>query len=618
MKNFDNLAAIVTKRTYARPMPNGFKEEWGDIAERAIAGNVRGHNVDEYEVNRLRYFLGENKAGPAGRGLWFSGTDAHKQLGGVALNNCWFLTADKWENFVLAQDLLMLGGGVGLSVEHRFTSNLPTVKTGVTITHKKTNDADFIVSDKREGWNQLLYRVLEAYFVTGKGFSYSTICVRGKDEPILGFGGKASGPQPLIEFIGKLCQILEARAGSHMRPIDAADVLCATGEMVVSGNVRRSAIIIIGDCFDGEYLRAKRWDLKPIPTYRSCANYSVVCSNTEDLHPSFWKTYEHGESFGIVNRKNIQRFGRMGERKLDTALGVNPCAEATLESGEGCNLQEIFMPRLKGIEEFIEAGRLMHRWGKRVCLENYHHEAIDDVIKKNCRIGTGITGCLQSKLFNPDDLDRVYGEIQEENRHSSAEYGLPESIRTTLVKPSGTRSVGICTAGIHPDFAPYWLRRVRIAANDSLIPLLRDANVPLERLKRFDGTFDPNTLVASFPQKSPKGCPTAQDFDTWQQLDTLIMAQKYWADQAVSVTVYYQREEIPKIKEWLDNNLSKIKTISFLARDDHGFDQAPLEAIDRSDYDKLVAKIDRVDTSSIRDSTLLDGLECESGSCPTR
>jgi ribonucleoside-diphosphate reductase alpha chain/ribonucleoside-triphosphate reductase len=562
--------------------------------------------------------LGEQKATPAGRGLWFSGTEAHKTLGGVALNNCWFLTADDWTNFVLAQDLLMLGGGVGLSVEHRFVSNLPTVKTGVTITHKKTNDADFIVSDKREGWNQLLYRVLEAYFVTGKGFTYSTVCVRGKDEAIKGFGGKASGPGPLIEFIGKLCRILEARAGSHMRPVDAADVLCATGEMVVSGNVRRSAIIIIGDCFDGEYLRAKRWDLKPIPTYRSCANFSVVCNDVEDLHPSFWKTYEHGEPFGIVNRKNIQKFGRMGELKEDTAVGVNPCAEATLESGEGCNLQELFLSRLRGIDEFIEAARLMHRWGKRVCLEKYHHESIDEVIKRNCRIGTGITGCLQAPdLFNPDVLDRVYAEVQEENRHSSREYGLPESIRTTLVKPSGTRSIGLCTAGIHPDYAPYFLRRVRIAANDSLIPLLRDAGYPIEPVKKFDGTNDPVTLVVSFPRKAPKGCPTAQDFDTWQQLDTLLMAQRHWADQAVSVTVYYQREEIPKIKEWLAANLKNIKTISFLARDDHGFVQAPLEAIDKADYDRLNAKVKRVDTSSIRDSTLLD-LECESGACPTR
>jgi len=147
MRPFSNLASVVYKRTYSRELPGGGKEKWADTVERAIAGNVRGHNVDAAEIDALRYFFLERKAMVAGRGLWCSGTDIHTRLGGAALNNCWFFTADNLEHFVVAQDLLMLGGGVGLSVEREFVSKLPKVKRNVVITHKNTKDADYIVPD---------------------------------------------------------------------------------------------------------------------------------------------------------------------------------------------------------------------------------------------------------------------------------------------------------------------------------------------------------------------------------------------------------------------------------------------------------------------------------------
>ena len=326
MKEFSNLASIVYRRTYSRK-DNGTLENWNQTVERAIAGNVKGKNVPESEIKELLKLAKERKAGPAGRGYWFSGAPAHERVGGAALNNCWFLTANDYNHFVIAQDLLMLGGGVGLSVEHQFTSKLPRIKRDVVITHKATKDADFIVPDSREGWCELTRRVLESFFETGKSFSYSTICLRGYGEPLVGFGGVASGPIPLLKFIETVTSILNLRAGKQLRPEDAADILTATGEMVVAGNVRRSAIIILGDCWDKDYLKMKRWDLGPIPTHRSCANYSVICEDVEDLHPLFWKTYEQGEPFGIVNRTAIQKYGRMGELKSDTAIGVNPCYE---------------------------------------------------------------------------------------------------------------------------------------------------------------------------------------------------------------------------------------------------------------------------------------------------
>lgn len=622
MNNWSNLAKVVYKRTYARK-DTGRVEDWKDTVDRVIGGNVRGHNVSQQEIDRLRYFLLNRKAGPAGRGWWFSGAPAHSRLGGVALNNCWAVSGDDWMNFVIAQDLLMLGGGVGMSVEHRFVSKLPRVKKGVVIRHKTSKDAEFIVPDSREGWNELTRRVLEAFFVTGKGFEYSTVCIRGAGEPITGFGGTSSGPIPLIGLIDKLVGILTPREGRSMRPVDAMDVLCAIGEMVVAGNVRRSAIIILGDPFDKEYLKSKRWDLGPIPTQRAMANLSVVCDDVEDLHPLFWKTYEQGEPFGIVNRSNIQNFARMGEKRKDTAALVNPCAEATLEDGEPCNLQELAMPNLQSAEEFEEAARLMHRWGKRVTMEKYHHEKSEAVVKRNRRIGTGITGCLQSPLFNPDTLDRVYAAIQDENKKYSKELGIPESIRTTVVKPSGTISKVFDMAGyegIHAAYSRHYIQRVRFSAADPLVPLLAAAGHKIEPVVRFDGTLDHNTVVVDFYEKAPEGAPVAdENWDTWKQLDVLKMAQKHWADQSVSVTVYYRKEEINQLKEWLANNLKYLKTISFLCHSDHGFKQAPKETISKEEYQKLSEKVQPVQIDMAgADDFELQGTECEGGACPIK
>jgi ribonucleoside-triphosphate reductase len=624
-KEWSTLAKVVFKRTYARRLFPGTElerlERYDETVDRAIMGNVRNHNVSDQEIARLKYFMMERKAGPAGRGLWFSGTDAHYKIGGVALNNCWFVTSADWLSFIIAQDLLMLGGGVGISVEHKYTSKLPKVKKGVVILHKGTKDADFIVPDSREGWCELLRRVLEAFFVTGKGFTYSTVCVRGYGEPISGFGGTASGPLPLIQLITNICSILAPREGRAVRPIDAADMLCAIGDMVVAGNVRRSAIIIIGDAYDKEYLKAKRWDLGTLPAYRSSANWSVNLEDIEDAHPLFLKTYEHGEPFGIVNMSNIRKYGRMGELRKDTAEGVNPCGEATLEPFEPCNLQDIDLPNLNGPEEFYEACRLMQRWGKRVTLERYHIPQVAEVIERNRRIGTSITGCLQSDLFVPEILDKAYAAIRDADREYSKELGVNESIRNTTLKPSGTKSKmdDVDGEGIHAAFSRYAIQRVRFASNDKLLPLLREAGHHVEPVIKLDGTLDHGTQVVDFYKKAPDNLPCADEgFDTWKQLDALMMAQRHWSDQAVSVTVYYKKDEIPAIKTWLAQNLKNLKSISFLCHNDHGFKQAPKEAITKEQYEKAMAKLKPVNVDSIDGGGELDGMECAGGVCPVK
>lgn len=624
MKNWSNLAKVIYKRTYSRPTETG-TETWKETVKRVIDGNVAKYRGTELlepdEEARLFYYLYNRKATPAGRGLWLSGTNIHRALGGIGLNNCYFLTADDYENFAIAQDLLMLGGGVGMSVEHKFVSKLPRIKRNVVITNKETNDANFIVPDSREGWNDLTRKILKSFFVTGKSFTYSTILVRGAGEPIKGFGGTASGKLPVIRFVDKLTALLKSREGKSIRPIDALDIICLIGEMVVAGNVRRSALLVQGDCWDKEFLKAKRWDLETVPTQRAMANLSVVCDDVDDLHPAFWETYKHGEPYGIVNRSAMQKYGRMGELKKDGAVGVNPCAEISLYPYESCNLTEIFLPNLKDKEEFIEAALLMYRWAKRVSCEDYHQPKVNDVVKNNRRLGISITGCLQApELFQSEILNTVYGKIKALDKKYSKQLGVNESIKLTTVKPSGTVSLmGEVTPGIHPAYSKYYIRRVRFASIDPLIPLLKEAGHNVEPVIKFDGSLDHETLVVDFPCKTPDDTPTAdENWDTWQQLEVLKFAQKHWSDNAVSVTVYYNREDIPKIKEWLKENLDEVKSISFLCHSEHGFKQAPYEAIDEETYKQLSSKLTNLSIDEVGQAQDVDVADCEGGVCPIK
>jgi hypothetical protein len=312
------------------------------------------------------------------------------------------------------------------------------------------------------------------------------------------------------------------------------------------------------------------------------------------------------------------------KRNMGVFEGVltGQCAEATLENGEPCNLTEMALPNMESEEEFIRAARLMQRYAKRVTMERYHHPLSQAVIARNRRTGNGITGCLASPLFVPETLDRAYAAIQEEDFTYSKELGIPTSKRTTVVKPSGTMSKVLdCDGyeGIHAAYSRYIVQRIRIASNDALLPKLKAAGHYMEPVVKFDGSIDPQTTVVDFYVAAPDGTPVAdEDWDTWKQLDVLKMAQKYWADQSVSVTVYYKKEDIPQLKEWLDKNLPYLKSISFLCHSDHGFKQAPKEAITMEQYDKLSRRIKPIDFEDIGDGQMIDSMECAGGVCPIR
>ena len=223
----------------------------------------------------------------------------------------------------------------------------------------------------REGWVELLRRTLEASFITGKGFSYSTICIRGKGEQIKGFGGIASGPNELCYGIGQINIILNKRKGKKLRPIDCLDIMNIIGYIVVAGNVRRSAQIAIGDYDDIQFLEAKSWSKGNIPNWRAMSNNSVVCNNISGLPAQFWATYSgSGEPYGLINLKLSRETGRTGETQYPDPeiAGFNPCAEQSLAPFETCCLAEIHLPNIESEQELLEVATYLYRINKHSLL----------------------------------------------------------------------------------------------------------------------------------------------------------------------------------------------------------------------------------------------------------
>lgn len=327
------LGYITYKRTYARHLNEDTSaptEEYADTIDRIMKACDNQLNVgftDDEKKSVRQYFM-SLKCSTAGRFLWQLGTNTVEKLGLLSLQNCAFTTVDEpVRPFTWAFDALMLGSGVGYNIQREFVYEIPKVKVGVTVTRKDTNDADFIVPDSREGWVELLQKTLEAFFLTGKSFSYSVVCIRSKGSPIKTFGGTASGPEDLCRGIGDICGVLHSRAGKKVRPIDCLDIMNIIGYIVVSGNVRRSAQIAIGDFDDRDFLKAKRWDLGSIPNWRAMSNNSVVCNDFSKLPEEFWDGYiGKGEPYGLINLRLSRKIGRLGDDRFPDkdVQGYNP------------------------------------------------------------------------------------------------------------------------------------------------------------------------------------------------------------------------------------------------------------------------------------------------------
>lgn len=636
---FNGLGYIVYKRTYARLKEDGTTEEWNETVERCINGAQKiGAQYTPEEAERIYDYVFNLKCNFAGRMLWQLGTSTVDRFGANSLLNCWATAMREPKAFLFLFENLMLGGGVGYSIRREDVHELPKIKKSVTVIHEATKDADYIVPDKREGWVNLLSKVLDAFYVTGKSFSYSTILIRGYGEPIKGFGGKASGPQILIDGIDKITKIFQAREGKKLRSIDVLDICNIIGSVVVAGNVRRSAEIALGDPDDILYLRAKNWGSGNVPNWRAMSNNTIYADSYDHVLEEIWKNgyeinkdsgYANGEPYGFFNLPLSQKFGRIKDGPIsdnsmyptdtDNCEMTNPCAEISLSNYECCNLSELYLNNITSKEELIDCAQLLYKTQKAIASLPFIHEETNRIVHKNMRLGLGVTGVCQS-LDKLDWLDDCYIALRKFDKEWSAKRGWSESIKLTTIKPSGTLSLlGGATPGVHPAFSEYYMRTVRMSSSDALVQICKDMGYHVEFLINFDGTENRDTVVVYFPCKTPEGSILTKDMDVIKQLDMVKKLQTIWSDNAVSVTAYYKPEELDTLKTWLkDNYEHNVKSVSFLLFKDHGFKQAPYQEIDEAAYLAASVKVKPLTNISTGNTEMLDMAECASGACPIR
>lgn len=625
------IGYITMKRTYARRLDesdtNSDTEEFWQIVQREINASdkqlkVGFTDLEKEEYAKMRLGL---KFSVAGRFLWQLGTKTVDKLGLPSLQNCAACVVDSpIRPFTWAMEMLMLGAGVGYNIQKEYVYQLPKVKKKIKVERLDNSSADFVVPDTREGWVKLLGKLLKAHFYSSEGFTYSTQLIRSKGATIKGFGGTASGPEDLCWGIDEIHKILNKRANQKLRPIDCLDIMNIIGAVVVAGNVRRSAQIAIGDYDDIEYLKAKRWDLGTIPNWRAMSNNSVASpQEINELPVEFWDTYEQGEPYGLINLHLSRKIGRTGETQYPDpeVVAYNPCAEQSLYNFETCCLAEVYLPNINSYSELKKAITYCYRMNKHSLALKCSLKETESIVNANMRMGIGMTGVLQATEEQRSWLSDAYTWLRAYDKEYSKQKGFPESIKLTTIKPSGTLSLlaGV-TPGIHPNPAgPYYIRRVRMSSESPLIEVCKKHGYNVEPQYNFDGTPDKSTMVVDFPCKLPESTPVAANFSWREQLDNVRQMQREWSDNSVSCTVYYKKEDLEDIKEYLSEYFNdEMKTVSFLLYHGHGFNQAPYETITKEKYEELkkrttpITSIDSIDEKSFTIS------ECEGGACPIK
>ena len=621
---FNGMGEIVFLRTYSRKKDDGNNETWVETLKRVVNGaHEIGVEYTKKEAEALFDHMFNLRCSFSGRALWQLGTPLVQKYNGSSLNNCYFTNIEKIEDFELLFEYLMLGGGVGFSVERSKIHDLPKVKSGVSITQERSNDADIIVPDSRHGWKRLLHAVLKSYFETGKSFCYSTILIREYGAPLKTFGGTASGPGALIDGIADICKVLDGRVGKKLRSIDVLDICNIIGRIVVSGSSRRSAQIAMGDPDDVLFLRAKNWATGTIPAWRANSNNSIYADSYEEIMPELWRGYDGtGEPYGLLNRKLARTVGRLGEKNSDPSIeGFNPCAEIALADGESCNLSTIYLPNVESKKQLKEISILLYKTQKQITRLSYPYEKTTNAVKKNARLGLSVTGILQVAQEKIDWLDDAYRCLVDFDKEYSKEKGWSPSVRLTTVQPSGTLSLlpGV-TPGIHPAFAQYYIRRVRFGSSDPLVDACRKRGHKVQWDIGLDGREDHTRYVVDFPCMSPEGSVLAKSMTAVDQLEWVKKMQTIWADNAVSVTVYYRKEELPLMKNWLESNYTDgVKSVSFLLHADHNFPLPPYEECTKEEYEKMLAAINF--TVPLQHQSFAGELQfddCSTGACPIK
>ena len=619
---FGALSWVTFKRTYSR---NG--EEWWETCRRVIEGTFtvqRIHCLEHglaWDEKRARQTAREAygrlwrfKWTPPGRGLWIMGTRFMYERGGAALNNCGFVSTrniahDYSAPFLWMFSMSMLGVGVGFDTRG---------KGSVTIQRPARSDDVHVIGDSREGWAAALERLLDSFVGQGslpKEWDYSEIRPRGTK--LESFGGYASGPAPLRKMLETLEDLYQSYVGQKVDARLIVDTMNMVGRCVVAGGIRRSAQVAFGEPDDEQFLDLKQ-DQEKLGEYRWVSNNSIVAPIGMDYSDVARRTVDNGEP-GYLWLENARAYGRMkdGPNGADErALGSNPCVEQTLWDKELCCLVETYPAHHDSPEDYAKTLEVAYLYAKTVTLVPVENEATNKILRRNRRIGCSMTGIVQAinrlgyrRFF--DWCDRSYEQISGLDVRLSTWLNVPESIKKTSVKPSGTVSIlAGATPGVHWEHAPYYIRRLRVTQDHPLEDACREAGYHVEPDQYAD-----NTVVISFPVHIPNLERGKGEVPVREKVDLAAQMQRYWSDNQVSCTAEFDPEiEGDQLPHILSAYEDRLKALVFLPSSGHGYAQPPYEAITRKEYKEMLSEIKPLKVA-LEHERMLEARFCEGGIC---
>ena len=621
----NSVGEITFLRTYSRLKEDGTKETWVDVCRRVIEG-MYSLQKDHCKTNRLPWNDQKAQASakeafdrlfnlkwtPPGRGLWVMGTPlVNEQRNSAALQNCAFVStmsmtkANPASPFAFLMEASMLGVGVG------FDDKGSTKEFKI---FKPLSDVmEITIPDTREGWVDSVSALINSYLKPEQKtlvFNYNEIRLAG--EPIKTFGGTAAGPEPLMKLHNLLRKLFDGREGDLLTTKDIADIGNLIGVCVVSGNVRRSAELLMGQLDNKEFLNLKNAEVYPErnsydpenPGWGWMSNNSVEASVGADLSGIVEGIALNGEP-GVIWMDVTRKYGRLIDAQNNKdwrAAGYNPCAEQSLESYECCTLVETYLNRHESLEDYKRTLKFAYLYAKTVTLLPTHWEETNAIMQRNRRIGTSMSGVanfadLKGLPVLREWMDAGYDVIQNYDKGYSEWLGIRESIKTTTIKPSGTVSI---LAGESPGVhwtpgGEYFLRAIRFSNDDPMLPLFKMANYRVEPASESPDT----TSVVFFPIKSLSK-RSEKEVSIYEKTSLAAMAQRHWSDNSVSVTVSFdaenEKDDVGTVLHMFDGQL---KTVSFLPMGNFVYPQMPYTQITQEEYEAEQFKLFPIDFSGV-------------------
>jgi len=605
----DAYQKYIAMSRYARWLPEQSRREtWEETVQRYIQYFQNNLQVQLptwalAEFGELQGSITELEVMPSMRCLMTAGPALDRD--NVAGYNCAYAPVDSVRFFDEMMYILMCGTGVGFSVERQYIAKLPEIA-------EKLHDSTTCVKvrDSKKGW-AIGFRELLSLLYAGQVPSWDVSSIRPAGAPLKVFGGRASGPEPLVELFEFTVALFKRAAGRKLTSIECHDLCCKIASIVVVGGVRRSALISLSNLTDDRVRRAKHGQWWVADPHRGLANNSACYTEKPDFEAFLNEMVQLYESKsgerGIFSRPASKRqAARNGRRDSEYDFGTNPCSEIILRPNQFCNLSEVVVRSTDSVEDLKRKVRNAAILGTlQSTLTDFSY--IRAIWKRNTEderlLGVSLTGIMDHPILSgrenadelPTILELLKGVAVETNAKWADALGIPHSAAITCVKPSGTVSQLVDSAsGIHARYSEYYIRRVRADVKDPLARLMQDYGVANEMDRD-----NPNVVVFSFPKKSPTGAVTVKDITAIDQLNLWKIYQQYWCEHKPSCTVYYDDSEYLDVCSWVYKHFDDVSGISFLPRDNGTYVQAPYEEITEEVYNTLVEAMPAVDIGAL-------------------